>query len=82
MKSAIKLKCTFTDDEGKWDFDPSEQVSRLLQMPAGVSEHCSVVIRMIMIVIMIIMMTSVMIMMGMIIKTMIIMMLIMMIIMM
>ena len=25
------------------DFDESEQVSRLLQMPAGVSEHCSVV---------------------------------------
>ena len=70
MKSAIKLKCTFTDDEGKWDFDPSEQVSRLLQMPAGVSEHCSVVIRMIMII----MMTSVMVMMGMIIKTMLVMM--------
>ena len=67
MKSAIKLKCTFTDDEGKWDFDPSEQVSRLLQMPAGVSEHCSVVIRMIM-------RTSVMITMRMIIKTMLVMM--------
>ena len=78
MKSTKKSNCTFSDDVGKVDFDLSEQVSRLLQMPAGVSEHCSVVIRMIMII----MMTSVMIMMGMIIKTMIIMMLIMMIIMM
>ena len=44
MKSASKLNSTFDDDEGKGDFDQSEQVSRLLQMPAGVSEHCSVVI--------------------------------------
>ena len=45
MKSASKLNFTFDDDdEGKGDFDQSEQVSRQLQMPAGVSEHCSVVI--------------------------------------
>ena len=61
MKSANKLNCFFNDDEGKGDFDQSEQVSRLLQMPAGVSEHCSVVSQ----IIWIIMMTSVMIMMGM-----------------
>ena len=61
MKSANKLNCTFNDDEGKVDFDLSDQVSRLLQMPAGVSEHCSVVSQ----IIWIIMMTSVMIMMGM-----------------
>ena len=61
MKSASKLNSTFDDDdEGKGDFDQSEQVSRLLQMPAGVSEHCSVVIWMIMIVIMIFVMTGVM----------------------
>ena len=46
----------------KGDFDQIEQVSRLLQMPAGVSEHCSVVIQMIIIVmtVMIIMMATMM----------------------
>ena len=60
MKSASKqlnfISSLYFDDAAgeKGDFDQNDQVSRLLQMPAGVSEHCSVVIQM-SIVVMIIM---------------------------